>query len=557
MNIRKLFITFGIAFMITGCNPMGSDSTTQPLFLAGLSLSPSNSTITASSSQVLVNDSVAITLTTKDQNGNVYIQPGLSVVFSSSGGTGSGSFTPVISNDEGTYTTNFTPTTANTTLTIGASISNQPLTNSLPAITVTQIVGSIVVFANNNQGANVNAALGSPLEVIVKNSSGAPVDGATVTWTASAGGGSVSGCTASTTNSSGIASCTPTLGTTAGTNTFTATTAGLATPATFMATGNFLTTLSSIAWGTAPTLSYTASSSTPMTTFTAKLEDAYGNVITSNSSTTVTVSLSSGAGALAGTTTVTASSGVATFSAVTDTTAGTVTIQAEENTSNNTITQSNVVISAAAANKIAFVTGRQPGNANATQSLGTVEIAVQDSLGNTIIGSSESISVALTSAGGATLSGTLSQTASSGVATFSGLSVNKVGTYTLTATSADYSSIVSSGFTISAGTPASFSFTTVAASPAYESKCIGPYQLTLYDAGGNTATNNSGSSMAVLLTQNGNATFYSNSSCSSSITQTSVATSSSTSAMAAYRAYLMAVLVAQGVAQVSFRARLL
>jgi hypothetical protein len=70
------------------------------------------------------------------------------------------------------------------------------------------------------------------------------------------------------------------------------------------------------------------------------------------------------------------------------------------------------------------------------------------------------VTVKLTTPGGATLAGTLTATTSNttGLATFSNLSVNLAGTYTLTATSAGLTSAVSSSFTISNPAPTVSSF---------------------------------------------------------------------------------------------------
>ena len=67
-----------------------------------------------------------------------------------------------------------------------------------------------------------------------------------------------------------------------------------------------------------------------------------------------------------------------------------------------------------------------------------VQVSVQDAFGNTVTSSGASITVAIgTNPGGGTLSGTATVSASSGVATFSNLSIDKTGTgYTLTAASA-------------------------------------------------------------------------------------------------------------------------
>ncbi len=89
--------------------------------------------------------------------------------------------------------------------------------------------------------------------------------------------------------------------------------------------------ISSLVWGTVPTLSYAVSSSNPMSAFSLRLLDGSGNLITSNSSAVVSLSVVSGSGTLSGTTSVTAVTGMASFTQVTATTADSVTINATEN----------------------------------------------------------------------------------------------------------------------------------------------------------------------------------------------------------------------------------
>src|SRR5205823_3675335 len=81
-----------------------------------------------------------------------------------------------------------------------------------------------------------------------------------------------------------------------------------------------------------------------------------------------------------------------------------------------------------------------------------VQITAQDGNGNTATGFTGSITVAIgTNPGTGTLSGTKTVAAVAGVATFSGLSIDKAGTgYTLTATGAG--STTSAAFNITAGT---------------------------------------------------------------------------------------------------------
>src|SRR5207248_780225 len=150
----------------------------------------------------------------------------------------------------------------------------------------------------------------------------------------------------------------------------------------------------------------------------------------------VTLSVASGPGGFAGgsTTTVTVSAGVATFSNLILNTAGTYTL-GESGTGGITgpISSSFTVVPAAA-NHLAF--NVQPSTTVAGVVIApAVTVRVLDQFGNLATGDSSNVTVAIgTNAGGGTLSGTATVAASSGIATFSTLSINKTGTgYTLTA----------------------------------------------------------------------------------------------------------------------------
>jgi len=85
----------------------------------------------------------------------------------------------------------------------------------------------------------------------------------------------------------------------------------------------------------------------------------------------------------------------------------------------------------------------------------SVTVAVQDQFGRTVPASSASVTLALNAGNGATLLGTKTVSATQGVATFSGLSIQKAGTgYTLTATSTGLTSATSDAFNIGASTAA-------------------------------------------------------------------------------------------------------
>src|SRR5438094_4209471 len=115
-------------------------------------------------------------------------------------------------------------------------------TNLTPATSsaITLSAGTAATIAENGgngQTATAGTAVATPPSVIVRDGAGNPVADVTVTFTVTAGGGTVSP-TSGATNGSGIAAVTSwTLGTTPGTNTLTASPTGLTdSPVTFTAT---------------------------------------------------------------------------------------------------------------------------------------------------------------------------------------------------------------------------------------------------------------------------------------------------------------------------------
>jgi len=108
--------------------------------------------------------------------------------------------------------------------------------------------------------------------------------------------------------------------------------------------------IASVVWVIAPVTSYTASNVTPMTTFKAEIKDTSGTVKTTDSTTTLTLSLTTGSGGLLGTVTETVSSGVATFNDIAYTTAENIVITATENTtgSNFNVSSSSITVNPAA-----------------------------------------------------------------------------------------------------------------------------------------------------------------------------------------------------------------
>ncbi len=140
----------------------------------------------------------------------------------------------------------------------------------------------------------------------------------------------------------------------------------------------------------------------------------------------------------------------------------------------------------------------QPSGATAGSAFTTQPaVAIQDTNGNTVTNSSASVTLAITSgtgASGAVLSGTATVNAINGVAAFTGLSIDKVGTgYTLTATSGNFTPAVSSPFDVTTiiTTPTKLAFSTQPSGATAGSAFTTQPKVAIQDAGGNTVTSSS------------------------------------------------------------------
>jgi hypothetical protein len=152
---------------------------------------------------------------------------GQTVTFAVTAGGGSLSSTSVVTGADGTAGTSWTlGPTAGAQQTVSASISGvttPQLFNATASVTVPP--GSVTISAGDNQGAMAGTALPARPTVLVKDASGNPAPGKTVTFAVTSGGGSVTGAVA-TTDANGVASVGSwTLGS-SGPNTLTATVSG-------------------------------------------------------------------------------------------------------------------------------------------------------------------------------------------------------------------------------------------------------------------------------------------------------------------------------------------
>ena len=195
----------------------------------------------------------------------------------------------------------------------------------------------------------------------------------------------------------------------------------------------------------------TGTAGTALTALKVAIQDSNGNVITSDTS-TVTIAMQSGPGGLTSgsTLTATAVSGVATFSKLILITAGTYTLKATCGALTSAIT-GNIVISPGAASAVLVA---QPAAGTAGSKLASFTATIRDAYGNTVTSNTSTVTIAVaTGPGGFTSGSTLTATAVSGVATFSNLTLNTAGTYTLRATDGSLISSVTDNIVISAAAP--------------------------------------------------------------------------------------------------------
>jgi hypothetical protein len=167
----------------------------------------------------------------------------------------------------------------------------------------------------------------------------------------------------------------------------------------------------------------------------------------------------------------------------------------------------NVTVSEDVASKLAFSVS--PSDTSADDPLSPQpQVTVEDQFGNTVTGDGSSVTVAIkagTGAVGASLSSCVAnpKAALSGVATFVGCQITKVGTgYQLHATDGSLSAADSSAFDITPGAANKLVFSTVPSGnqTATSTATIGPYQVQEQDQFGNPVT--AGSTVTVTLSSN-------------------------------------------------------
>jgi hypothetical protein len=193
---------------------------------------------------------------------------------------------------------------------------------------------------------------------------------------------------------------------------------------------------------------------------TVQVLDSSGNVVQTDDS-FVTLSVASGpSGAtLGGVTTVNAIDGVATFSDVTVSTAGTIILAASDgsltpaNSSSFSVNPVVVVPPPPTSSKVVFA--QQPvGTIAGTPIASSVVVQLEDSAGAVVTTDDSAVTLSIaTGPAGATLGGTVTVHAVDGVATFTGITPSTAGTYFLAASDGALTPTTSASFTVTpAGT---------------------------------------------------------------------------------------------------------
>ncbi|HVT79708.1 MAG TPA: hypothetical protein VHM90_03545, partial [Phycisphaerae bacterium] len=220
---------------------------------------------------------------------------------------------------------------------------------------------------------------------------------------------------------------------------------------------------------------------------TAAMADAYGNPITSDNSSTITLSLqtSPANGSIIGGLSQPVVNGIATFPDLSLQRAGTYTLKAANGTLSVLSTAFSVLAGAAA--QIKFID--LPATAGAGQNLAPApKVSILDQFGNLVASDHSSVHLAINSGpDNATIAGATTVAAVNGVATFSNLSLARTGTYTLTASDGLLGTASSNSFIVTAGPVAQLTFTHQPLFAFINTATVAPVTVQLSDQFGNPA----------------------------------------------------------------------
>jgi hypothetical protein len=236
------------------------------------------------------------------------------------------------------------------------------------------------------------------------------------------------------------------------------------------------------------------------------VQDAQGNIVAnSTQSVTVAIGTNPASGALGGTLTASAVNGIATFSDLSVSVAASgYTLVATGGSLTGATSNAFTVNPVGPASKLIF--SAQPSNVVAGASISPViKVQVLDASGALVTSSTQQITLSFdVNPGGGTLSGTVTQNASGGEATFNNISVNRAGAgYALVAaaTGTSITSAVSAAFNVTPGTASKLGFVVQPTHTPVSTAIAPAVKVAVQDQFGNTIT--TGSPVAVQLALSG------------------------------------------------------
>ena len=353
------------------------------------------------------------------------------------------------------------------------------------SFTISPAAASQVVFNQQPSSVTAGIAISPAMTVDVEDHFGNIVTAgpSNVTLSVHSGPGTLSG-TVTVGTSSGVATFSNVLIDTAGSYTLTASDGSL-TAANSSSFTVSAAAAAKLAYFTEPSDVATGAIISPAVV--VDVEDAFGNIVTGNSS-NVSLAIHTGSGSLSGTTTVAASQGVATFSNVIVNSPGTYTLAATDGSLTSAISSS-FTVSNGTASQLGIA--QQPSDAIAGDpNSPAIVVDVEDPTGAIVAGNTSTVVLSVHSGPG-TLSGTVSVAAVNGVATFDNVILDTAGDYTLTATDGSLATATTSSFTISPAASAQLVFTAQPINTVISTPISPPVVVDVEDAFGNLVTTDS------------------------------------------------------------------
>ncbi len=390
---------------------------------------------------------------------------------------------------------------ASITWTLGSALGAQTVTATAAGVTgvgvtfsATAIAGaaSRLAFTTQPAASRPGFAIAPAVVVEVEDSFGHPVSSFTGPVTVALGtnpGSATLGGTVTVTAVAGVATFTNLVVSAGGDGyTLVASAAGLtaATSAPFVVSGTGPAAI--LAFVVQPSAATSGSVIAPP--IQVAIRDANNATITTATNTiTLAIAINPANGVIAGTVSAAAVNGVATFSDITITGAGSGYTLGASSQGLASATSAAFAVTAAAPTVLAFTT--QPTASTAGAAIApSVVVTARDAAGKTATTFTGAVTIALgTNPSNGALAGTTTVNAVAGVATFAGISIAKAASgYTLTGAATGFTAATSTSFTVAPAAPSQLAFTTQPVSAAAGAVLTPPVVVSALDAFGNVAT---------------------------------------------------------------------